>query len=481
MAKKKKASNTNLSSSPSKKRGPAPSSLLRNKPQGLSIGEYGIDCINVFSEFECFSGIVLRACGLFIIIGIMIQIRYARNDVPPALVDRLPSYKFYKARYLKSINSHAIVILLAMYTILPFLESDAEALESALYSNLDAGIGSNTPFIEKPNQNNFYLYYYGVISRILGLLNSCPSTNSQIFNFPSSVKDAKVEDVLKLLPFPEEVMPSVEDVKVFLRNEMLREDECPSFEESSLPGNTGLTVLENQLFGDIMSRKMTVSNSLSRGSLLPSNALTYDDIKSNLSRIEFAAYELSTKNNPTKLKELSALAVERINARKAANKEQAASGNPAPGAIGQDEGVENASSPSASILLGNAPPRKGPGRPPGSKNKSPKSSPASSRKGSPEVENPGPKTLVPPIDSNSPSVAESQQKKHNAPALDGVTLSSDQPQPDSSSAETKGELGKSQTSARPEDESGAGGSNISDASASVSGTAAPAPSSQETS
>jgi hypothetical protein len=272
---------------------------------------------------------------------------------------------------------------------------------------------------------------------------------------------------------------------------MLQEDEKPSFEEEALIGESGLATLENQLFGDVMCRKMTVSNTLSRGSLLPSNALTFDDVKSVLSRIEFAAYELSLKDMdpPTKLKELSVLAVKRINARKAASKEQAASsGNSATGTERPDEGINKASSSSAFILLGSATSRKG--RPPDSKNRSSRSSPSSSsqsspsassksspavsRKGSPsrEADEPGTKTLVSPLASDSSSAAELQQKKPDPPALDGVALPGAQPQPDSPSAKTAGELDKFQTSTQQEGGMGAGGSTIPDAPASGSpGTA----------
>ena len=459
MARNQKKSNS--SKSASKKRGSAPSSMLRKNPKCLSIGEYGIDKLNTFADFVCFPGIVLRACGLFTVLGIMIQIRHARNNVPPALVDRLPSFKFYKARYLKSINSRAVVILLAMYPILSYLHSDPETLESTLYSNLDEGVGSNTPYIDKPNPNNYSLFYYGVISRILGLLNSCPATNFSIFNFPNSVKDFKVEDVLKLLPFPEDVMPSADEVKAFLRNEMLLEAENPSFEEEVLPGETGLTALETEIFGDVMSRRMDVSNTLSRGSLLPSNALSYDNIKSVLSRIEFAQYEQSVSNNPVRLKELTALAVERINAKAAAASQQAASVNETDLADRPSEGTE--ASPSAAILRGAAPSRLG--RPKGSKNKprstssSPtSSSPAASRTGSPGADgtnlDPGRQTLVPPLDSNSPSPGELQQKKPDAAALDGVPVSGTESQPGSSTSKASGELGESQTSAQQADGGG---------------------------
>lgn len=456
----KKRNNSNSSKSASKKKGQAPSSSLRKKPQGLAIGEYSIDVLNTFADFDCFSGIVLRTCGLFVVLAIMIQIRYAKNNTPPSMVDRLPSYRFYKARYLKSINCHAIVILLGMYQVLTFLPSDTETLESSLYSNLDAGVGSNTPLIhDKPNLNNWGLFQYGVISRILGLLNSCPATNSGIFNFPSSVREHKVENILKLLPFSEDVMPFVEDVKDFLRGEMLLEAENPCFEEEVLPGESGLTVLEAEIFGDVMTRRMAVSNTLSRGSLLPGNAVTLENIKASLSRIEFAQYELAVKTNPARLRELTALAVERFNAKKAAAaREQAAvSGTETDQAAVPNEDISKAS-PSAAVLRGHAASRLG--RPRGSKNKekpnSPSgspaaSSPAASRKGSPKVEKvlePDRQLLKPPLGSEPPP-GEAQEKKPEDATLTGVPISSIEPQPDPFATETSGELGESSSPTEP--------------------------------
>jgi hypothetical protein len=325
MAARKRKSDSRSSE---KKKGAPRSSVLQSKnPRGISIGEFEIDSINAFREFSFFNNLIIFTCGLIVIIAIMIQIRFARNNVPHSTVDRLPSYKFYKARYLKTTYTKSVVIVLAMYSVLPWLDTNMVTLENSMIQHLNTGVESNSPYIEKPNSNNYQMYFYGVISRMLGLLNSCPASNHQIFNFPSAVKDANMETILKLVPFPESSKPSVDEMIGFLREVCLKEDN-PTFEEDALPGDSGLTPLELQIFGDVMSRKPAVSNRLTRGSILPNNALTHENLASVLSPVELAQYDLSAKHNPARLKELTSIAIERFNSQKAAQREQ--SSNPAP-------------------------------------------------------------------------------------------------------------------------------------------------------
>ena len=54
-------------------------------------------------------------------------------------MDRLPSYRFYKSRYIKSEWTDLVIISLGMYYILPWLNADPVELEEAMFSNLDVG------------------------------------------------------------------------------------------------------------------------------------------------------------------------------------------------------------------------------------------------------------------------------------------------------------------------------------------------------
>lgn len=320
----------------------SPMSLLRGKTKGLSIGEFSLEYINAFKTLGCFKNIILAVCSLFAVLAIMAQIRCAKSTLPPAAIDRSPSYKFYKSRFLKSVWADIVIVALGMYSVLPWLDADPAELEEAMVSNLDAGIQSNTPFIDKPTSQNFQLYYWGVLSRMSGLLNSCPATNYGIFNFPKAVRDAKVEDILSWMPFDEEYLPSVDSLISHLRDEILKEEENPSFAEDALSYPGGLTPIELQVFGDVMSRKPAVTARLERGSVLGGNAITRANLELVLSPTELAQYDLSAKFNPSKLKELSALAVARFNDRAAQSKESAQAS--VPGAASSEALVDSSSS-----------------------------------------------------------------------------------------------------------------------------------------
>lgn len=374
--------NRSRSGSQSSRRGgggrftPSPSSSFRGTNKGLSIGEFPLSSLLVFRELESYPSVVMAACGLAVTLGILIQIRSLRNDAPPSLVDRLPSYRFYKARFLKGAYTQGVVTCLAMYRILPFLDSDPNYLDSYLYTSIDSSSVTNAPFIEKPTSQNYDMYLHGAISRMTGLLNSCPATNFSVFNFPASARSAKVEDVLKLLPFPAEDMPSAAAVVSFLQENILAPEERPAFEEEALAGDSGLTPLELEVFGSVMSRRPPVSNRLVRGSTLPGNAVAREEIDSVLSPIEAAQYRLSIGTNPARLRELTAVAVSRINERKAAAADAASPAAPAgvaaPGPAIQagppvssdivvDQGTEV--NPTSGPLPAAAPKKRGPGRP----------------------------------------------------------------------------------------------------------------------
>lgn len=125
-------------------------SLLRGKQNYVSIGDFSLDSLCAFSSLGTYKNIVLAACSLFVVVAIMVQIRFALTTQPPAYVNKLPSYKFYKSRYLKSVWADIVIVALGMYSVKPWLNGDPDELEEAMISNLDAGIQSNTPFIEQP-------------------------------------------------------------------------------------------------------------------------------------------------------------------------------------------------------------------------------------------------------------------------------------------------------------------------------------------
>ena len=164
-----------------------PNSAALGGKRHLSIGEFSLADLKALSQVENFRGIVLLTGVLFVIVVLMVQIRSLRSSEPPAFVDRSPSYKFYKARFLRSPETLSVVVSLGICQILPFMDCDPSVLQTSIYQNIDCGAGGNARFIERPNSQNFTAYFHGVVSRLLGLLNSCPATNASVFNLPRDV------------------------------------------------------------------------------------------------------------------------------------------------------------------------------------------------------------------------------------------------------------------------------------------------------
>jgi len=100
----------NKSSEKKQKDSRHPSFLLRGKSKSLSIGEFSLESLNSFKNLEYYETIVKSACSLFVVIAILIQIRFALFSVPPAMVDGLPSYRFYKGRFFKSAWTDIVII-----------------------------------------------------------------------------------------------------------------------------------------------------------------------------------------------------------------------------------------------------------------------------------------------------------------------------------------------------------------------------------
>lgn len=284
---------------------------MRNRQKGLSIGEFNLSHLNALSELdEIFPGIKLFAAVTMINILNMVQIRAALNTLPPALVDKSDSYKFYKARLNKKSPVQGLLISLGVCQIAPFLEADPGLLTNSIISYNDCGAGAGAKFIATPNKDNYEPYFHGVVSRMTGLVNSCPSTSPNVFNFPSGHLEFKVQDVIDALPFKEK--PSAEEVKKEFREWAMGAESMVIFNETPLPLPNGKTPLENEIFGDSLKRVSRNSIALDRGSVVPENRMTEHELFSVLSPFEKLQYSKAMGSNPSKAREIAEIASARL-------------------------------------------------------------------------------------------------------------------------------------------------------------------------
>jgi len=276
---------------------------LRIRRKGISIGEFPIIDLNALSELEYFPGIKLWCAVTMVIILNMVQIRSALNSVPASIVDRSPSYRYYKARFLRKDEVQGFLISLGICQIAPFMEADPGLLNYTIQQYLDCGAGGNSPYIEKPTETNYEKYFHGVVSRMAGLINSCPSTNGQTFNFPPGHLTFTLKDILEALPFSDG--PTSEEVRDQILEMGLDSQDSVILEENPLFFPGGNTPLEKDIFGDKLKRVPQSSISLGKASTLQDNRINRAALERVLSPLEMLQYDKSVGTNPIKLKALS--------------------------------------------------------------------------------------------------------------------------------------------------------------------------------
>lgn len=189
------------------------------------------------------------------------------------------------------------------------MEADLGLLNECIQKNLDIDAGHNSPSFEPPTQRNYEAYFHGVVSRMSGLINSCPSTKPLMFNFPKNHLKFGLEDILNSLPF--EDGPPLDEVKERFLELGLAGEEKVTLHENSLELPVGLTPLEKDIFGGKLVRESQITISLGRSSTLPDKRMDRANSESVLSPLEMLQYDKSVSTNPVKLKELSEAAAAR--------------------------------------------------------------------------------------------------------------------------------------------------------------------------
>lgn len=145
----------------------SPSSSFRGINKELSIGEFSLSSLTVFRELGGpYPSVVMAVCGFAVTLGILIQIRSLRNDVPPSVGG--PGFPHlgggpYKARVLKGAYTQGVVTCLAMYRMPLFLDSDPNYLDSYMYTSIDSSSVTSAPFVERPTSKNYDMYLHGAI------------------------------------------------------------------------------------------------------------------------------------------------------------------------------------------------------------------------------------------------------------------------------------------------------------------------------
>ncbi len=193
----------------------------------------------------------------------------------PFILDRSPSYRFYKKKFL--LEEASPVTAIAVASSLPeavvHLPDEPSEFENVLISILDSYVG-NEKFIETATEGNISRFFWGHCSRICGILNSCPAANMAAFGLDASAAEWGIQDVLQRIPIPQAQKLQAYEIAAFMRElgGVRNSDGTispPFFDEPTIQGSlavNGCSKIEYEIFQPDSSMRNSVSKSLEKSS-----------------------------------------------------------------------------------------------------------------------------------------------------------------------------------------------------------------------
>lgn len=193
MAGKKKLRNL-----PSKKNKIIKSIFPSVKGSQFQIGPYSIgEQFELFKSLEQPEATYIQCASAIIIICMLCQIRSLKLSSKPTQVDQLPCFRFYKRTFISGTPGTIFAMCLALSNpeVITVLPDDLD-INAWCMSVIDCFQG-NEKRPQSVNSGNVTMYVSGEMSRILELMNSCPSNNIALFGLDQcSIASYSIADCL---------------------------------------------------------------------------------------------------------------------------------------------------------------------------------------------------------------------------------------------------------------------------------------------
>lgn len=143
----------------------------------LRIKNYKLSSLTDLREIDSYENIIKLTTMTLVTVSMLCQMRALRPDGTSALLDQLPSFKYYKKKIILDYPGEALAISLpsCLPKVVVFLPDEPGDLEMYLIALVDS-LQGNEKFLEKVSEENLSNYISGHCTRILGILNSCPSS-----------------------------------------------------------------------------------------------------------------------------------------------------------------------------------------------------------------------------------------------------------------------------------------------------------------
>jgi len=314
---------------------PYSASLVSAKsPRGLatvtwpSICEYPISSLAVLKDLPIYSSIALLSIIVMTCLVMLCALRENSSE-SNAEYDSRPFVRFIKKNVFGSSDGLVVATCLAVVPALGLIDVSTPI---QVENFIKAAISNYKPNVKAPKQlnpSNVEVWVNGQISRILGLMNSCPASVAGLYNFgltPGQSCNFSIQNIVKSIPLPNK--PTWSQVVVSFRVIMgiVKRDSNGDifstgmkplvFNETPLNISTnndvrtkGLSNLEHQMFVEVytsrdggstlpgveMKRELDPTTLTFPNEKTKTRLLEVEDLEKFLSPLELASYRSASK------------------------------------------------------------------------------------------------------------------------------------------------------------------------------------------
>lgn len=263
----------------------------------IGIRGYDLSCVKILSIIESYKNIINLSALTMVTVIMLCQFRSLRPSVSSARLDRSPSFKTYKKRIIVKHPGKALALSLAcaIPEVNIYLPTDPVDLEPWMIDIMQCHMG-NERILSAATEDNASDFIAGHMSRIIGILQSCPSS-CDAFNVTTDVVTWDIDDVLKRLPDPLSTVQK-EDIIDLFKSCISDPDAISSFPENPYEGSNSIeggSKIEHELWkGNIPVRTMGSKN-------LRSIKIDLSAAQEVLNPLEFRQYDSALKINKKEL------------------------------------------------------------------------------------------------------------------------------------------------------------------------------------
>ena len=310
---------------------PFSSSLVSARAPGTSsvswpsICEYPISSLAALRDIPSYKNICVLAIVVMVCLVMLCSLRENTSE-SNAEFDSRPYVRFIKKNVFGTSDGLVVATALAVVPVLGLIDVSTPV---QVENFMKAAVANYKPNVKAPKQlnaSNVEVWVNGQISRILGLMNSCPASVAGLYNFglsPGQASNFSIQNIVKSIPLPNKpawsyVVWSFRVITGIIDPDSgrLKSSEPLVFNETPIAGagktsltNVGITPLEFQMYvgsigsldggrqipGIEIKRELDPSTRIVPLEQTKVRGLDMQELEQLLTGLEFASYKSAYK------------------------------------------------------------------------------------------------------------------------------------------------------------------------------------------